>query len=332
VWEHRDPGNASYRVTGSDGTIYTTGSAELDPLGTDAGTSNPIPNPTFKSFWWSYPGFGNTNMSGDSQCTLNGDMVPCWVLGYAKRTQPGFEATVYDRNAPPGFGAGVVPIYGWQYNGSPGGDDACKNGVCPEVVTVEDPGGYFEIVGYNLIANAVAFRRLAPPPVDVDGVRNNIAGWLSNRDCSSYVTKLISEAARQNRGNPAVSIDPLELFDKVRKQGGFVRLQVGTHKKPSLATISGFIPKNSATVYLPPIKIYPDSTVKEITVGSLSLDSMGAFHELIHLAGSKWYTDIELSRAARVVGGPTLPTDKDNRNLAFSRYFNDELKRNCGIR
>jgi hypothetical protein len=43
VWEHRDSGNASYRVTGSDGTIHTTGSAELDPLGTDAGTSNPRP-------------------------------------------------------------------------------------------------------------------------------------------------------------------------------------------------------------------------------------------------------------------------------------------------
>lgn len=70
----------------------------------------------------------------------------------------------------------------------------------------------------------------------------------------------------------------------------------------------------------------------EITRGALSLDSIGAFHELNHLAGRKQYNDLQLSTAALALGGPALPTDRDNRNLAFSRYLDDALKRNCGIR
>lgn len=164
------------------------------------------------------------------------------------------------------------------------------------------------------------------------GVRDNIADWLKNPDCSAYVTNLINETARQNRGNPAVSTNLLDLFDSVNAQGGFVRLQVGTRTNPSYSHVRGYIPRNNATVYLAPLKLYPDMSAGEITRGALSLDSIGAFHELTHLAGRKQYSDLRLSRAARALGGPALPTDRDNRNLAFSRYLDDALKRNCGIR
>jgi hypothetical protein len=70
-------------------------------------------------------------------------------------------------------------------------------------------------------------------------------------------------------------------------------------------------------------------TQAEIAQGALSLDSLGAFHELTHLAGSQQYDDLRLSLAARALGGPALPMDKDNRNLAFSKYLEAELKRNC---
>jgi hypothetical protein len=71
------------------------------------------------------------------------------------------------------------------------------------------------------------------------------------------------------------------------------------------------------------------TTAGEIAQGALSLDSLGAFHELTHLAGSKGYDDIQLSRAARALGGPALPTARTNKDLAFSKYLEAELKRNC---
>ena len=118
----------------------------------------------------------------------------------------------------------------------------------------------------------------------------------------------------------------------MQRQGGFNRLQVGTQKNPSYSHVTGTVPEKNATVYLAPIKLYPDMTAGEIAQGSLALDSLGAFHELTHLAGSKEYDDIQLSRAARAIGGPALPTAKTNKNLDFSRYLDDELTRNCPLR
>ncbi|MGH9875559.1 MAG: hypothetical protein ACRD9S_24140, partial [Pyrinomonadaceae bacterium] len=45
-WEHRDPGNASFRLTFSDGSMgssFSAVKAELDPLGSNAGTTDPNP-------------------------------------------------------------------------------------------------------------------------------------------------------------------------------------------------------------------------------------------------------------------------------------------------
>ncbi|HYR75945.1 MAG TPA: hypothetical protein VEM96_08885 [Pyrinomonadaceae bacterium] len=105
LWEHRDPGNASYRVTGSGGVLAFSGlSAELDPLGNDAGLRNSIPNPQHKQTW-SYPGFGSPNMSNDSQCTWDGDWVPCSVLGTITRTYNVDHIDIISRD--PLFAAGL---------------------------------------------------------------------------------------------------------------------------------------------------------------------------------------------------------------------------------
>ncbi|HYR75944.1 MAG TPA: hypothetical protein VEM96_08880 [Pyrinomonadaceae bacterium] len=107
LWEHRDPSNASYRVTaGGGGLAISQQSAELDPLGNDAGLSNSIPNPQHKQTW-SYPGFGSPNLSSDSQCTWDGDWVPCSVLGIIAATHPDISFEVNRVNAPPGFGMGL---------------------------------------------------------------------------------------------------------------------------------------------------------------------------------------------------------------------------------
>jgi YD repeat-containing protein len=75
-WEHRDPGNASFRLTPIGAGLK--GEGELDPLGTDAETIDSSPNPSVrKSF--KYPGFGSYTMNSDSQCTVDGFLRPCEV-------------------------------------------------------------------------------------------------------------------------------------------------------------------------------------------------------------------------------------------------------------
>jgi hypothetical protein len=76
-WEHRDINNASYRMSFSNGQVDYNARRELDPLGTDAGVSDPnAATQGWKKMSW-YPGFGNSFASSDTQCTLNYMMTPC---------------------------------------------------------------------------------------------------------------------------------------------------------------------------------------------------------------------------------------------------------------
>jgi hypothetical protein len=44
MWEYRDPGNASVRITTGIGTLGSEGNAELDPLGSETLASQPRPH------------------------------------------------------------------------------------------------------------------------------------------------------------------------------------------------------------------------------------------------------------------------------------------------
>jgi hypothetical protein len=74
-WEHRDSSNASYRLTTST-SIITGKSGELDPLGTDMGTSAP-PQQHLINYKSTYPGFGSYNGSGGTQCNVDFMERPC---------------------------------------------------------------------------------------------------------------------------------------------------------------------------------------------------------------------------------------------------------------
>ena len=75
-WEHRDPQNASFRMTGSNGAIDGSERAELDPLSTNAGISDPTTVPSLKKLSL-YPGFGEAAMAGDTECNIDGILQPC---------------------------------------------------------------------------------------------------------------------------------------------------------------------------------------------------------------------------------------------------------------
>ncbi len=76
MWEHHDAGNASFRMTANGGTNVSSEMAELDPLGNNAGVTNPTSLVTLPKLLF-YPGFGDPGMSGGSQCMMDGTIEPC---------------------------------------------------------------------------------------------------------------------------------------------------------------------------------------------------------------------------------------------------------------
>jgi YD repeat-containing protein len=359
AWRFNNPATADGRET--DGLGRVTNSSYLDPEGVDTGGTDPAnnqgepPPPDPLPQAGAYAAYLPHSLGGSGRCSVDGMETGCALVDslmdlgtddQCLNNDCGSQTvTIVGRNHV-GRTVGRSTITVWQ--GDPGWNgslDGFYNVVNTSPLSFDPssafaraflraasryPSGIFE-------AGEGAFRRgdMAPnpqkptqPSIDESGVRQNIANRLTS-NCKQYIANLINEAARQNRKNPAVSTNLLDIFDDVQKQGGFHRLQVGTRKKPSYSHVIGTIPGKNATVYLAPLKLYPDMTAAEITQGALSLDSLGAFHELTHLAGSKEYDDIQLSRAARALGGPALPTAKTNENLDYSIYLENELKRNC---
>ena len=85
-WEHTDPGNASYVQTAYNGVKYNDSSAELDPLGSNAGLNNPYGQPQPNSpqnagaGGWGYGSFGDP--FGGYNCRLDGFEMPCSTVLY----------------------------------------------------------------------------------------------------------------------------------------------------------------------------------------------------------------------------------------------------------
>jgi YD repeat-containing protein len=78
VWEHRDPSNASYRLTGTTSYVDPETSAELDPFSSNMGLWNPYqfppdpPLPHKPNIF--YPGFSS---GSDLACRVDGYDLPC---------------------------------------------------------------------------------------------------------------------------------------------------------------------------------------------------------------------------------------------------------------
>ncbi|MGH9875192.1 MAG: hypothetical protein ACRD9S_22280, partial [Pyrinomonadaceae bacterium] len=115
-WEHRDPGNASFRMTFSSGAILTSEKAELDPLNTNAGTADPTTVPSLKKLLL-YPGFGAAAMRGDTQCIWDDLELPCTI--YADAINSGSAAEPSRQRGP---NVGAPTRFGWFDNAAEYGD------------------------------------------------------------------------------------------------------------------------------------------------------------------------------------------------------------------
>lgn len=199
-YKHHEPGSGELGTsyTHPDGTIVR-GADQLDPLGDDVGTEDPyVESGGGGDPGFNYPHFGDIS-DPHSGCTVDGQPWPCTSLGIYLNGSSGAAKSV---TAGPDAGL-FMPRYEWRFNDSPGGEDACKNGVCPSVVTIEDPGGYFAIAGFDIVTNAIVPRALVPlipTPLDRDTNRaiNNafealkkaLAGKISENCQTNVIDKL----------------------------------------------------------------------------------------------------------------------------------------------
>ena len=93
-------------MTGSNGAIDGSERAELDPLSTNAGTSDPTTVPSLKKLSL-YPGFGEAAMAGDTECNIDGILQPCYL---ALRSVAVGAANIERMNIP-GDANGSIPHY-----------------------------------------------------------------------------------------------------------------------------------------------------------------------------------------------------------------------------
>jgi YD repeat-containing protein len=327
VWEHRDPGNASYRVTGSSGTIHTTGSAELDPLGTDAGTSNPIPNPTFKPFW-SYPGFGNTNMAS---CILDGVPMPCsevsWLIsaGAAGLCPYNNCGPHHDSNRDgTGRGGWVLPtLLHNGFSNEPIGPSTPSPKSQPPTLVPFDPSGPFDPD--------------IEQPQNSDFNMPGIAKWvdleLAESDCLEFAGTVLNSVSKGKGGSLADAFNAFlgqskthDLFTRIRPEGS-----------RGEATLLGKLKDSTASMYL-----------RKSDVEQTWIDADNVIQELFHLVGDV-YSDEQLARgllktaysaeAAQVFPDGTANIF-DKRYIArgwskadgYSTYFHAIAHIHCGLR
>lgn len=144
--------------------------------------------------------------------------------------------------------------------------------------------------------------------------------------CADFIDKLVAGIT----GKPYNSRkDLLTDFDRIRNgTGGFY----WESKSWRGGAQGGLLARNNAWVTLNRSQAF-DSTNKNQTLRA----AFGFLHEIIHAVTAK--DDKDISSKIRDLGfRPTyypgsemsFPTDADNRNLAYSGYFEQALINNCG--
>jgi hypothetical protein len=143
-------------------------------------------------------------------------------------------------------------------------------------------------------------------------VRNGIGGLLTDK-CAKFIDNLVS-------GVTGAAYDSkkslLTDFDEIRDGGGFF--------------LGGTRHSGSASLSLRKVNINSNNP------SNIAGDAFGFLHEIIHIVAQA--NDQALSEGVKklgikVIGYPgytvSYPTDPDNRNLAYSKYWGQALKNAC---
>lgn len=185
---------------------------------------------------------------------------------------------------------------------------------------------------------------------DLNAIRDEIAKILANGRCKEFLSRLLNIAGAGD--DPPVYKDMLDLFDAVRKQGGFVSATL----YPRTGSSRGFSEANGAVGALEreaKIRLSSSSDDWRHTNNKLriSYHAYNALAELTHVAGtqvsnyvegafSDYNLGVEAGRLANVMGhgvknlNPTPPNVNPYKDAAegtgkWSNYYHNIVKLFC---
>jgi hypothetical protein len=268
-WEHRDPSNASFRVTNINGSIDQP--AELDPLGSNAETSNPYliglnPDEGFTS----YPQLGDLSYL-NGKCRLDGIPYPCAELSHLMDI--GVVESAY-----PGH---------WEHDPNQPGDARH-----PRLVPITRPIQSYG-VGVFLIWTPSEFRGerdtsgyvlyVAPQDTtfDLPGITKLVDLELAEDQCAKFAETILNQLSKGKGGNLPDVLNAFlnqskqhDLFTRILPEGSFGE-----------ATAMGKLKNSTASMFLRTDRTFQTET-----------DADNVIQELFHFAGNG-YNDKQLAEA-----------------------------------
>jgi YD repeat-containing protein len=321
-WEHRDPGNASFRLTNGTGAVDSSEKAELDPLGNNAGTADPHTPPSLKKISL-YPGFGDTALSGDTQCNVNGILQPCSKQILAAVTRGSLSVDSI---------SGYLP--NWETIRVEDPDDTSDTPEDPD--NPNNPVTIREHYHYDLVYTGdvtVSVQQLQPQQktqwktVDSGGIRAALERMLRTGDCGKFVEDLINKLAARTK-NPFISDYVPDLFDAVMAEKGLVRGGLADKNKWS-ATVDGRIGKDASIHLSSHFSLTHDERAAAASVNYI--DAFNVLHELVHHAGKKgYYDDTQVATVLFEMTG-TPGFKKKGGTGDHSTYFSKVLAQHCPV-
>jgi hypothetical protein len=167
-------------------------------------------------------------------------------------------------------------------------------------------------------------------PLDVEGIRKELAKMLSTPKCGAFVKELLAETAKHAvPGNTLVEGgDILKIFDLVQKQKGMVRSgDTARGAIPGANFALGSVATGDAQIQLGNFRPGAPVSLQELKEMYLKSDAPIALHETLHHAGRLVYSDQEFAIVVSMMGGsrPPLPTSVNR--FEFSRYWDTELRK-----
>jgi YD repeat-containing protein len=298
AWEHRDVSNASVKIPGAP---VGSSVAELEPMGSDAGTHAPLSSqsdePTREL---TYPGFGSAT---SSECRINGMDMPC---GLQQRLME----------------AGALGI---EYPGLPSvntaaGREQPKRDIIPYglgLFMVQMPYAYLD--DKQVVWRAGIFYNPAQQnperPLtkeEIEKIKGEVAAMLNKDKCKDFIKSLLAAAAKETGGT--YSADVLANFDAVAKEGGFhARYErVGTMPNGAPIYAGGDQTGPSVGSGKARVDINPNAIAGMNQFNNIIYVALTALHEVLHASGER-FDDSTFARAVAKMNG--LDPPKPARNM-----------------
>ncbi|HXQ74745.1 MAG TPA: hypothetical protein VN844_29850, partial [Pyrinomonadaceae bacterium] len=332
LMRHGEPAGVSARSSGPSAPFLIQ-KLELDPWGAEVFAFDPyVDDPQFSGGRGEggpvFPGVGDISMpSIGCSLMLDGVLTPC---EFGRRLQNGGGLQEERR-----YRDGTIKRFSYDVElGIARVWHPAKSGNSP--MTIDDSGDMpvirtnNSVAGYWEIISSFDFQRIH------DLVRQTV----TRAPCSTFIRRVL--AAVSSRSNPLVERGDLEaLYLDVLKQkkGGFTREPIP--RGGGYGSADGHIKENgegNASIFLPK---FSDASLQNWS------DAQGAIGELMHLAGTKGYTDYELAVAVNKIpeyaslynaSPKSNPFDqaysgdaKDKESGGYSTFFHEVQRKICSV-